>query len=121
MFVNFSNHISDNWSKEQIEAASVYGEIVDVEFPILNPEMTEEDIVRIGDEYIEKIASYNPDAVMCQGEFTLIFYVVNGLLKKGITCLAACTNRVTVENILEDGTVKKESEFRFVGFRKYVQ
>lgn len=119
MFINFSNHVSDNWSKEQLSAANEYGELVDVSFPNVTPDATEDEIVKIGDEYVERIMSFSPDVVMCQGEFTLNHYVVNKLMKNGISCVAACTERISIEEKQLDGTVIKKSEFRFAGFRKY--
>lgn len=100
--------------------AKKYGEVVDIPFPSLDAELLEDDIARIGDEMVTKIESFNPAAVMCQGEFTLTHYVVNRLEKSGVICLSACTQRVTEEIILENGTVQKESYFEFEGFRKYV-
>ena len=119
MFVNFSNHSSDKWSLEQINEAKKYGEIVDIDFPILSPTFKEEDIKRIGDECVDIILSYNPQVVMCQGEFTLIFYVVSKLMKEGVVCVAACTERVVTEKAQVDGIIEKESLFKFSGFRKY--
>lgn len=118
-FVNFSNHPSIRWTDEQVEAAMVCGDIVDVPFPLLEANISEEEMIKIGDECVKKIVENNPTKVMCQGEFTLTFYVVNKLIKKGITCVAACTKRVSNEMILDDGSVRKESYFVFEGFRKY--
>lgn len=120
VFVNFSNHPSTRWNGDQKEAAEKYGDIVDVQFPLLGPDLSEKDIKKIGDECIAQIIKYSPVAVMCQGEFTLTFYVVSELLRKGITCVSACTRRVSNETMLEDGTVRKESLFVFDGFRKYI-
>ena len=39
IFINCSNHPSRYWSREQIEAAEQYGEVVDIRFPIVDPEM----------------------------------------------------------------------------------
>ena len=118
-FVNFSNHPSSRWTDDQIKAAKIYGDIIDVSFPLLEANISEEDIIKIGDECVEQIIKNNPTTVMCQGEFTLTFYVVNKLIEKGTTCVAACTKRVAKEIILDDGTVRKESYFVFEGFRKY--
>ena len=119
-FINFSNHPSSKWSCEQITAAMEYGDIIDVPFPSLDVAIDEDGIRTIGDECLKKIIEKNPTAVMCQGEFTLTFYVVSKLLGKGITCVSACTRRVSNETMLDDGTVHKESLFVFEGFRKYI-
>lgn len=121
IFVNFSNHPSSRWSEEQLKVAGQqYGEIVDVPFPSLDPCMDERAIAEIGEDCIEKILKLSPCAVMCQGEFTLTFYVVNRLINKGISCVSACSERSSVEVMQEDGSVRKESLFLFSGFRKYI-
>ena len=120
VFVNFSNHPSTAWGSEQIAAAEEYGRIIDLPFPGLESGLSEDDIKRIGDVCIKNIMDKNPIAVMCQGEFTLTFYVVNELMRKGITCVSACTKRISKEMMLEDGTVRKESLFSFEKFRKYI-
>ena len=121
IFVNFSNHPSSRWSDEQLKVArQQYGEIVDVPFPSLDPCMDERAIAEIGEDCIEKILKLSPRAVMCQGEFTLTFYVVNRLINKGISCVSACSERSSVEVMQEDGSVRKESLFLFRGFRKYI-
>ena len=121
IFVNFSNHPSSRWSDEQLKVArQQYGEIVDMPFPALDPYVDERAIAEIGEDCIEKILKLSPCAVMCQGEFTLTFYVVNRLINKGISCVSACSERSSVEVMQEDGSVRKESLFLFRGFRKYI-
>lgn len=118
MFINLSNHPSDNWSEEQLKAASIYGEIVDVPFPQIEPEATEEDIVNLSMEYmarIDAISNAQPVAVHLMGEMTFTYSMVRLLKSKGITCLASTTRR-EVED-LDDG--KRITTFRFVKFRQY--
>ncbi len=99
--------------------AKKYGEVVDIPFPSLDAELLEDDIARIGDEMVTKIESFNPAAVMCQGEFTLTHYVVNRLSEKGIICVSACSERISHEVTNTDGTVSKQAMFEFVRFRCY--
>ncbi len=115
MFVNFSNHPSELWKDDQIAAAKEYGDIIDVPFPNVLPEFSEDDITRLADESVEKILSLKPKCVLCQGEFTLAFAVIKRLLAAGITTVAACTQR----NVTIVGDVKM-SEFKFSRFRKYI-
>ena len=117
--VNFSNHPSDNWSKEQISEALKYGEIIDMPFPDVDPELDSDEISRLACEYTEKILEYDPAAVMCQGEMTLCFKVVETLKSKGILVLAACSTREVSCDTLPDGSVLKTQKFRFVRFRSY--
>ena len=64
---------------------------------------------------IERIMSYHPKAVLCQGEFTLAYYIISALMRNGIIVLAACSNR----NVKEDEN-KKIVGFNFVRFRSYI-
>ncbi len=119
MFVNFSNHPMSNWNEMQLNAAKTYGETAEVPFPVVPPMATEEDVMQIAMENAERILQLQPDVVMCQGEFTVAFAVVNILKEHGVTCVSACSDRRTVETVQVDGTIKKESIFLFCRFRKY--
>lgn len=114
-FVNFTNHNSDFWEEKQRKAAEVFGEIVDIPFPNVNPNDTELKIEELGKEYFYKIMAYSPNAVLCQGEFTLAFNVVQRLKEHNIKVVAACSKRMVVE---KDGI--KTSIFEFTKFRDYV-
>ena len=52
VFINLSNHPSNAWSKEQYEAASEYGEVVDIPFPQIEASSSEEDIENLVEEYL---------------------------------------------------------------------
>lgn len=119
MFVNFSNHASSNWNSKQKNAAMQYGEIIDIPFPMVSAEMREKDIGVLADKYVKEILDKNPNAVMCQGEFTLTYAVISRLKKAGIKCIAACSERVVNEIIQVDGTIHRESVFDFIDFREY--
>ena len=118
-FINFTNHASDRWGKAQMEAAEKYGEIVDVPFPNVPATATENDIIRLSREMFEKIMSYNPNAVLCQGEFTLTYRIIQLLKEQGITAVSACSERKSIEEKKEDGTVHKSAVFKFIQFREY--
>lgn len=119
MFVNCSNHSSDQWDEDQIKAAEQWGKIVDFPFPYVSAESDEEQIQKIVKEAAEKIMELKPDMVMCQGEFTVTYGIVKELKKHGISSVAACSERRAVEEKLKDGSVIKTSEFRFVRFRRF--
>ena len=114
-FINFTNHPSSLWDETQRQAAEAFGTIIDLSFPAVTPDLSEQEIIILGDTFLKNILSYNPVAVLCQGEFTLAFYVASQLKKQGISVLAACSERntVTVGN-------EKRSIFTFVQFREYV-
>ena len=67
MFINFSNHASTRWGVPQKQAAKKYGEIVDVQFPNVNPEATSEEVHELARVCAEKIMEMKPECVLCQG------------------------------------------------------
>lgn len=117
MFINFSNHPSANWSREQLEAARRYGEVADLSFPVIESSFTKEDILCYVEKYVEIIQRMKDDntVVHVMGEMTFTYNIVNALKKLGLTCLASTTERIATEN--DDGT--KLSEFSFTKFREY--
>ena len=119
LFINFSNHPSDNWSNEQKrKAIEMAKQIVDVSFPDVSPEDSEEQVEKMAGQYVEQILRMKPDVVMCQGEFTLCYCVIQHLINQGIKVVAAVSRRETIERKVGDKTEKK-SVFKFVGFREY--
>ena len=117
MFINLTNHPSTEWSEEQLDAARQYGEIVDIPFPIIEPEWTKADIMRSVKVYVEMIMGLKADetVIHVMGEMTFTHNLVNAMKAQGITCVASTTERNTI--ITPDG--KKVSEFKFVQFREY--
>jgi hypothetical protein len=120
MFLNFSNHPSDKWSREQVAAATAYGEIVDMPFPEVDADGDEGYVQRLAVEYAAKIRECKPAAVLCQGEMTLAFAVAAMLAESEVAVLAACSKREVVEETDEDGATVKRAQFRFTRFRRYL-
>lgn len=118
MLLNFSNHPSEYWGDKQMEAAKNFGEIKDIPFPVVSPEVDYEDIQKLADHYVGEILSFaenNQVIVHVMGEMTFTFSVVSQLKEKGIDCIASTTER----NAEEIANGKKISDFQFVRFRKY--
>lgn len=115
IFINFTNHRSDLWCAKQIDAAEKFGTIIDIPFPDVAPFYTEQEIEKLGEKYYNEIMSFDPAAVLCQGEFTLAVNVITRLKKSGVKVVAACSKR----NVSESGGTKV-SVFDFVQFREYV-
>ncbi len=115
VFLNFTNHGSDTWEERQLEEARKYGEIVDLPFPNVDPCAREKDIEALGEECCREILRRRPAAVLCQGEFSLTFFVVTRLRAHGVKVLTACSER----KVVQKGNVKS-SIFEFAGFREYV-
>lgn len=119
MFVNLSNHPSSGWSKEQHEAASQYGEIKDIPFPVIDPGWDTELVEICAIDYLgyckdliqeNKISS----VIHLMGEHIFCFILAQLLLKEGYVCLTSTTERIVsvCDNV-------KTSCFVFVSFRKY--
>lgn len=116
MLINLTNHPSVSWSNEQRMAAEVYGKIVDLPFPQVDPNCTETEIDRLSDDYLCRILGYGDDCVVhIMGELTFVFSLVNKLKQRGVTCVASTTARV----VIDKGNGLKESQFKFVSFRMY--
>lgn len=119
IFLNHTNHPSDKWSKEQINAAEKFGEITDLPFPAIPPEFGKEEVAEKVDENLKKILELEPAAVLCQGEFNYTFAMVSRLKKNKIPVFAATSERMVSSVIQEDGSSRTVSTFRFVRFRDY--
>lgn len=119
IFINHTNHPSTRWSSEQISAARAYGEILDVPFPAVSPSANPEDVSELVQNNLKKFLELEPVAVLCQGEYSYTFAMVESLKNFGVKVLAATTERITTEEILADGSTRHVSTFRFVQFREY--
>ena len=119
MLINLSNHPSDKWSAEQTAAANAqFGEIVNLPFPLIEPNATKEDIARIAQHYlirVQQIGLPNNTAIHIMGEMTLTYQLVVLLKDAGYRCYASTTMREVYEQ--EPG--KKTVIFQFVKFREY--
>ena len=119
MLINFTNHPYEIWPEAQREAAKAYGEVTDLPFPQVEPRMTSAELRALTDEYAEKIEAMKPEAVLAAGEFTLLFMLVDRLLRDGVNVVSSCSERETVEYKRPDGNTEKKAVFRFERFRKY--
>ena len=122
IFINLSNHPSLNWSNRQIDEATVYGIIIDIPFPKVDPNADEYEIEKMATDLVAKIKyiSESEDAIVTvhiMGEMNLSFSIVNKLLEKNICCVASTAYRDVEE--LDDGS--KSVKFEFKQFRKYVK
>lgn len=119
MFINFTNHPSSQWGSSQRSEAERYGTIRDIQFPNISPIISEKELNDLVNEYIKTIEQLKPEAVLCQGEMTFTYRFVKRLSQKGILALAACSERITQEKLLPNGSTQKVSNFVFVRFRAY--
>lgn len=120
MLINLSNHPSSNWSPKQLESASIYGELVDLPFPVVDPDAGTDSIRLLADEFKTKIVSLvsgmptEKHAVHLMGEITFCFALAVMLQSRGIDCIASTTERIVVEKGRQ-----KTVEFNFTRFRQY--
>jgi hypothetical protein len=116
MLVNLTNHPSASWGEIQKNTAiKLYGSIVDIPFPHINPMADEIDIKHEAKKYLEQILNLKPNAVHVMGEMNFTFQMVYFLMQQGIECVASTTKRIVED--LPDGSQK--SQFEFISFRKY--
>lgn len=118
VFLNISNHSSEDWSPEQLSAAQKFGQVEDYKFPEVPAGANSEEIAELADQTVADIVKRYPDAEITahvMGEMTLTFAIVARLKQMGIRCVASCTYRDVEE--LPDG--RKVSQFHFTQFREY--
>ena len=121
-FINITNHYSVTWSKEQQEAANEYGEeIIDHGFPGIPPRASSDSLDNEAKNLVNFIINkFGSNIVaLVQGEMTMTYKIVNEFKRRGITCVAATSERTVTEKRQDDGSTKKQTIFKFVGFREY--
>lgn len=115
IFLNLSNHASDDWESAQREAAlALATQIMDLPFPAVPPDATTQDIETMACDLVKKVPQ-NVICAMVQGEFTLTYALIQKLEARKVKCLAATSQR-DVE-VSADGT--RTGRFRFVQLRAY--
>ena len=119
-FINYTNHPSANWSEAQRQAAQLYGDIIDMDFPEIEPHWDEEQVASLACQQAEEIIIQKPVAVLVQGEFTFSYALISLLQQAGIRVLAACSQRCTESVINEKQETIRRSVFKFVRFRQYL-
>ena len=119
VLINHTNHPSANWSVEQKTAAETFGKIVDVPFPDVPPNFNTAEVHELVLNKLQEILELAPVAVLCQGEFNYTVAMAEELKKRGITVMAATSERIVSEVIESDGSTKRVSVFNFVRFRPY--
>ena len=119
LFINLSNHPCEFWDEKQKMAASEYGEIKDLPFPMVDANDDTMYIETLADEYFQKIKDFACDydvTVHLMGELTLTFSLLKRLQEYGIRCVASTSKRIVKEEI--PGR-KEEVIFEFERFREY--
>lgn len=118
LFINLSNHPSSLWGEGQLAEAKKLGEIVDMEFPVVNPCATTIELDEVAQKLVDDIrerAGENNITVHVMGEMSLTYKVVQRLISWGIRCVCSTTLRI----VTEDADGRKVTEFHFEQFRDY--
>lgn len=125
MFFNVSNHPifteKSTWSKEQREIAEIIGgQLVDIPFPTVTPDMPNSQIASIAREVardLKGMAGESKSAAMVAGEYATTIQIVAELQKVGIPCYFGQSERIAEERE-ENGQVVVIHKFVFRNFRK---
>lgn len=123
MLINFSNHPIEKWSIEQRETAlMLYGEIVDLQFPQINPAATLEEVKNVVADFAARVITLfknrktdTSNVIHLMGEYTFTYQFAKEMEKLQMQCVASTTERIVSEN--PDGS--KTTVFMFVKFRPY--
>lgn len=120
MLINLSNHPSSQWEAPQHQAATEFGEIIDIPFPEIEPEWDANHVEELAKVYLDKIlavASENhaEPVVHLMGEYVFCFNLATMLKANNIKVLVSTSQRQSVMN--DDGT--KTIKFSFTRFREY--
>ena len=119
MLINLTNHPSTLWSREQTEAAAMYGEIRDLPFPTVSPSADEAALEAQIEAYDRMVADSGAAYVLLQGEYVFTFRLATRLKARGVRVFAAVSERCVTETQTDDGRTVKQSEYRFRQFREY--
>lgn len=118
-FINLTNHPVTQWDDKQLEAARVYGDIMDMPFPSIDETDDETYISALADEYLQKILTISENkevTVHLMGELTFTFALLKRLQEHGIPCFASTSKRIVREEVAGR---KGEVIFQFERFRRY--
>ena len=118
MFINLSNHPFATWSPSQLSAAREYGELQEIAFPNIDPELSKASVQEEATACVTKILETYPTenlTVHIMGELTFCYYAIRLLKTAGIRCVASTTERIVEKS--ED--YQKLVRFSFVQFREY--
>jgi hypothetical protein len=116
VFINLSNHPSNNWNAKQSDAAlSLAERIMDIPFPNVPPTDTVEDVAKMVKDVlnsISEIGRWQDIVIHVMGEATFVAQMVL-TAPPSVPLVCSTTQRVSVDK--EDGT--KVSVFTFCKFR----
>ena len=118
-FFNISAHTLTGAQIEDVESRWGIDVIVDCPIGNVDPHKSTNEILEDAEKFVDALNVDGCDVAMVAGEPVMTMCLVKALQKKGVTCVAATTERVSVEKTLEDGSVVKQNVFNHVMFREF--
>lgn len=118
MLLNLSNHPSSQWSQAQLVAAKVYGDVIDIPFPSIDPYASEADIAVLVEDFfhlVKSMGGVEDLTIHLMGEFSFTYALLCRLRQDGYNCIVSTSARNV---IMKEGI--KEVIFEFVRFRKII-
>ena len=120
MLINLSNHPYVQWDDSQKNMAHLFGNCIDLPFPVVDPAGDEEYVSQLVEEYHYRIRQWVEHSeqkvvVHLMGEMTFVFALLQRLKQDNIRCIASTTARQSLD--LSNG--RKDVQFSFVRFRDY--
>jgi hypothetical protein len=117
MLINLSNHPSLKWDKPQLDAATQFGEILDISFPNISPDWDVAQVEELACDYFKQIKSMakawkEKPVIHIAGEPVFCFLLIQMFLKEKFPCITSTTERI----VREDGNIKT-TIFKFKQFR----
>ncbi len=119
MLLNITNHPSRYWSNAQLKAAEEFGSVVDLPFPQIRMDMSNEQINKLVDAYLIQILCHEDPVVLCQGEFVFTYRLIV-LLKEHHIPVVACQGNLEREELQDENqNTIKQTVYRFARFLEY--
>lgn len=84
VFINFSKSSSNSWTQLQRDKASEYGTIIDLTYPDVSVQLSEEERKAVVEDYTKQIMSYHPKMVLCQEVGIFAYAMIRSLRRKRI-------------------------------------
>ncbi|WP_407445922.1 hypothetical protein [Fibrobacter sp.] len=119
MFFNLSNHPHTNWGNTQLKAAHKWGEIIDIPFPDVKGQSSEQDILVSAQKCLQELKVAADDAIFVAGEYGTVFPIVDELLDQGKTVLSSVSINELDYRTGENGAHERTIRFNFVNFVPY--
>ena len=120
-FFNVSAHALATEQLEDIMKSFGISEnsIVDIKVGNVDPHVDTDELASVSTSLVDSWGVKEGDVAMVAGEPIMSVCLVRALQSKGVTCVSATTERMSVEKVLEDGTVQKTNQFKHVRFREW--